>query len=410
MWRRRPTARELVKHSGPFQGSCFAPSFVEGEVVSIEDHYQPFTPPPKRKRRMPILLVALIAALGLALGAGTGMWISPIFFATATVTLTPETHALSTVASIPLTVRLFPADHESLSRTVATTGTAIRPATVGRGVITFYNGLPAPQTVPAGTLLMSANGMPVLTQEPAYIPAASPPTEGAVTVSAQAENTGPAGNIPAGSIGGPCCRAYVLAYSGAFWGGADVRTYRTPTTTDIATATTSLRTSIDSRVQSAIHAWLQPREVLLPPTCDARTGSSAQPGADADHVTVTVRETCTAAAYDEGALQRAATIQLGSLASRQFGDAYRLVSDVRTTLSGTTMGLDLVTLRLQLSGVYAYRFSARQLTQLRAQLAGMSRDRATVVLARMAGVTTARILSRDTLPNDPSRIQVLLSQ
>src|SRR5205823_9543289 len=131
--------------------------------------------------------------------------------------------------SLPLTVRLLTASPERLSQRVTATGTAIRPATAARGSITFYNALPSPQTVPAGTLLMSTSGIPVLTEEDAYIPAASPPTEGETTVSARAENTGSSGNIAAGTIGGPCCRAYVLAYGGAFSGGADARTYRTPT-------------------------------------------------------------------------------------------------------------------------------------------------------------------------------------
>jgi len=386
------------------------PAVVEGEVTCIWDDYEPFAPLPAHRKRVSLPLAALIAVLSLALGSGLALWLSPVFLATATITLTPETHALGTAASIPLTVRLFPADHDSLSRTVATTGTATRPATAAHGVITFYNALPAPQTVAAGTLVMSAGGVPVLTQESAYIPAASPPTEGATTVSAQAENTGPGGNIAAGSIGGPCCRAYVLAYNGAFSGGTDARTYRTPTAHDIATVIAPLRNTIDGRVQSAIRAWLQPREVLLPPTCAARTSSSARPGAEADHVTVTVRETCTAAAYNQSELHQAALARLGTLASRQFGTAYSLVNLVQTEITGAIVTGDRVTLHLQLSGVYVYRFSERRLAQLRTQLAGMSRDRATVVLARLVGVTTARLQSsRDLLPGDPSRIHILLS-
>jgi hypothetical protein len=390
---------------------CIAPAIVEGEVICIRDDYQAFTPPPKPRKRVPMALAAVIAVLSLMVGSGLALWLSPVFLATATITLTPETHALSTAASIQIAARVYPADHESLSRTVATTGTAIRPASAGHGGITFYNGLPAPQTIPAGTLLVSSSGVPVLTEETAYIPAAAPPTEGDTTVSAQAENTGPAGNIAAGTIGGPCCRAYVLAYNGGFWGGADARTYRTPTTADIASAVASLRSQVDSRVQGAIHAWLQPGEVLLPPTCHTASNSSAQPGAEADHVTVTVGETCTAAAYSEGKLHRATLARLGALASQQFGPAYRLVSDARTEITGATVTSDQVTLRLHVSGVYAYRFSERQLAQLRDQLAGVSRDRASVVLARVIGVARVRLQSiRDVLPSDPGRIHILLSQ
>ncbi len=387
------------------------PATVDGEVICIWDDYEPFVPPPKLKRRMPTPMVIVIAFVSLAVGTGLALWLSPVFFATATITLTPEAHTLTTAASIQIAARMFPADHESVSRTVAATGTATLPATRARGSVTFYNGLPEPQMIAAGTLLTSASGVPVLTEQDAYLPAAAPPTEGTTTVSARAENTGPAGNIAAGTIGGPCCRAYVLAYNGAFGGGTDARTYPTPTPADITSALAPLRFQVERQMQGAIHTWLQPREVLLPPTCHATSSTSAQPGAEADHVTVTVGETCTAAAYNEGDMHQAALTRLGALASDEFGPAYRLVNGVQTEIAGATVASDRVTLHLHLSGVYAYSFSDRQLAQLRAQLAGVSRERASLMLARTIGVTKVWLQSsRDILPGDPSRIQIVLSQ
>jgi Baseplate J-like protein len=387
------------------------PDVVEGEIVVVADDYQPPSPPPPHGGwRVPALLGAL-ALVSLALGVTMGRVVSPLLFASATVTLTAETHTLTAMTAIALTVRLFPAGHESLSRTVASTGIATRPARAAQGVITFYNGLPQPQTIAAGTLLTSASGVPVLTEQNAYIPAASPPTEGATTVSARAENTGPAGNIAAGTIGGPCCRAYVLAYNGAFGGGADARTYRTPTPTDISNALAPLRSQVDRQMQGAIRTWLQPREVLLPPKCHATSSTSAKPGAEADHVTVTAAETCTAAAYNEGELQQAATARLGTLASHQFGPAYRLVSDAHPEITGSTVTNDHATFQLRVSGLYSYSFSQPQLVRLRAQLLGVSRDRARVILNHLVGVTQAQIQSSyATLPSDPSRIHILLAQ
>jgi len=383
------------------------PYVVEGEIVAAIDDYQPPPLPPGRWRAR--ALVSALAALCLALGAILALVISPLLFASATITLTPEAHTLTTAVSVQIAARLFPADHESLSRTIVTAGRATRPATAARGVVTFYNALPAPQTIPAGTLLMSSNGIPVLTEEDAYLPAASPPTDGVSTVNAQAENTGVSGNIGAGDIGGPCCRAYVLAYNGDFWGGADARTYRTPTAHDIASALAPLQSQVDGRIQRAIHAWLQPGEVLLPSKCDSTTSSSALPGAEAEHVTVTVGATCTAAAYNESELQQAATLRLATVAADQFGTAYRLVGDVRAATTAESVANDHITLRLQLSGVYVYRFSERQIASLKAQVAGAGRDQATATLARMAGVTRVRLQSSDdTLPSDPNRIHILI--
>lgn len=385
------------------------PRIVIGEVVAATDDYQP---PPLLPRRWRLrAVVVVLAVVSLLVGAAGGMMVSPLLFATATITLTPESHALTGTAAIPLTVRLYPGTREILTRTIAATGTATRPATAARGSITFYNGLPARQTISSGTLLTSTSGVPVLTEEDAYIPAATPPTEGSTTVAARAENTGPAGNIAAATMGGPCCRAYVLAYNGAFWGGADARTYRTPTASDIADALDPLRSQLDSRVQGEIHTWLRPGDGLLPPKCEVITSSSAQPGTEADHVTVTVGETCTAAAYRESDLQQTATAWLSGVAARQFGPVYRPTTAVRAEVSASTLTGDRATLRLQLSGRYSYSFSQQEVSHLRTQLAGVSVGRARVMLRGVEGVTEAQIQSSTTtLPSDPSRIQILLSQ
>jgi hypothetical protein len=68
-------------------------------------------------------------------------------------------------------------------------------------------------------------------------------------------------------------------------------------------------------------------------------------------------------------------------------------------------------LQLQLSGRYSYSFSPQELAHLRTQLAGVSLGRARAVVDHLDGVTQAQIQSSDqTLPRDPNRIQILLSQ
>ena len=70
-----------------------APAIVEGEVITIRDDYQPFAPPPKPRMRVPLALAAVLAVLSLVVGSGLAVWLSPVFLATATITLTPETPA-----------------------------------------------------------------------------------------------------------------------------------------------------------------------------------------------------------------------------------------------------------------------------------------------------------------------------
>src|SRR5579883_3246322 len=113
----------------------------------------------------------------------------------------------------------------SQAATAPTTGTAHQDAQAARGAITFYNAAPVEQTVNAGTLLTGADGIQIVTEQDAIIPAATPPTEGQATVSAHAVVTGPAGNIVARDVYGPCCRLNVFAVSGPFHGGENARSY-----------------------------------------------------------------------------------------------------------------------------------------------------------------------------------------
>jgi hypothetical protein len=394
------------------------PHVVDGVVVSVKDDYQPPKPSaPRWRGSMPFL--AALALFGLALGVAAALLITPWLTASATVILTPSSRTLRTDVAIvagPTThsevyADLFPAERQSLSRTVATTGTATQPAAVAHGSITFYNALPSPQTIAAGTLLMSASGVPVLTEEVADIPAGTGSANGMTTVSAQAENSGPEGNITANDIRGPCCRAYVLAYSSAFSGGREARTYHTPTAADIAMTSTPLTQQVDNRMQRTLRAQLQAGEVMLPPKCATTPTSSAEPGTEAEHVTVTAVETCSTAAYHESDLEAAATGRLSALAVQQLGARYQLSGRVDATITSATVTSDLVTFHLHLSGVYAYSFNQQQMAQLRSQLLGVSRDRARVILDHLAGMTHVQIQSSDaTLPSDPGRIHILLAQ
>src|SRR5260370_36863551 len=94
----------------------------------------------------------------------------------------------------------------SQAKTVPATGTGHQQAQAAHGFITFYNALPAPQTVPAGELLTGSDGVEVVTLQEAAIPAGTLTTNGQVTVPAQAVNVGPGGNITAEDIYGKCCR------------------------------------------------------------------------------------------------------------------------------------------------------------------------------------------------------------
>jgi hypothetical protein len=88
----------------------------------------------------------------------------------------------------------------SQEQVVPTTGTGQQQAQAARGTITLYNALPQAQIVAAGTLLVGADGVQVVTEEDASLPAGSLSTNGQVTVDARALQVGLTGNIRANDL------------------------------------------------------------------------------------------------------------------------------------------------------------------------------------------------------------------
>ena len=75
---------------------------------------------------------------------------------------------------------------------------------------------------------------------------------GQVSVPAHATSSGPAGNIKAGDIYGPCCRVNVFAANSAFRGGQDARSFPMVTQQDMDGAVTTLKASLTQSVQAAL--------------------------------------------------------------------------------------------------------------------------------------------------------------
>src|SRR5947209_2893820 len=129
---------------------------------------------------------------------------------TVTVTLMPTVHTVTVSGTVHMG-RLIPPVTLSQSATTKTTGQGHQAAAQARGAITFYNGQFTAQTVPAGTMLTGADGVQVITDQDAIIPAANPPIFGQVIISAHAVQAGSKGNIPAYDVNAACCFASVLA-------------------------------------------------------------------------------------------------------------------------------------------------------------------------------------------------------
>ncbi len=408
-------------------------TIIDSESVPVEEQavgHDGVHVHPVRKSKAFSLLVLVLCALCLAAVSMLVLstWLTP----TASVTIIPAQTTITTTITLTTTTgfpnparlqtpgRILPSLTLEQARTVPTTGTGHQAASPGHGTITFYNGFPATQTVAAGTVLTGADGVQVVTDRDAIIPAAklaTPPIDGQVTVAAHAVHVGPVGNIGAHNINGPCCREYILAQNTtAFTGGQDARSYFMVTLQDIDVAASSLKSFLAQSVQAALGYQLTPAEALVTPVpCVPTVTSTHRAGEEATQVTVTVDEVCTGEAYDRSALHAQVVRLLAQQAKDQLGLGYVQSGEVQATIQQVSLvnaKQGTVALRVKGMGVWVYRFSDEQVQNMARTIAGESKQQATNTLLHILGVSQVAItLSGDgstSLPADPGKIRLLV--
>jgi hypothetical protein len=384
------------------------------------------TPQHRRRPRTRGLLLALgcITLLGLLI---TALYVLPSLTATASITVMPvQTPITTTMMLAVVTTRMGASQQQvpgrllssltlSGQRTVATTGVGHQDA-AAHGTVTFYNAALYVQTIPAGTLLTGTDGVQVVTEQDAIIPATVPPTEGNVTVSAHAVQVGPTGNIRAGDIYGPCCRVNVLVQNtAAFTGGQNAWSYPMVTRTDIDSSVTTLTATLAQSVQAAFAAQVRPDETLLTPVpCIPHVTMNHHVGDEATQVTVLVQETCTGETYETQVVQTQVTQEVTVAAMQHLGTDYTLEGEVQTTVLHVTSNTGPhggVLLQVRGTGVWVYRFTDTQLHTVAVRIAGKSREQATALLLDTPGVSQVVMNVSGmaaTLPTDPARIHLLV--
>jgi hypothetical protein len=349
----------------------------------------------------------------------------PLLTAPVTVTIIPQTATMTTTttATLVTTGKADPARHEIPARllptltlaqeqTTKTTGTGYQPAQAAHGYVTFYNAMPAVQIIAAGTLLTGADGIQIVTDAEAVIPAGALSTNGAVTVAAHAVQVGPSGNIAPRDLYGPCCREDVFVQNQqAFRGGQDAYSYPMVTGEDINRAVSSLKTSLLQSVQAALAAQVQSGETLLTPVCTPTVSSDHSPGQEATAVTVTVTESCQGIAYTTRALMALLTEQNSREALAHLGTGYTLSNtiQVQQVQRLPTKQQGSITLHITASGLWSYQFNQEQLDTLSRQIAGKRSQQATRLLLHTAGIH--QIVLRNagaTLPTDPALIHLMV--
>jgi hypothetical protein len=411
-----------------------APEENEPRTVESQDKAEPIIPteselyqsepvqPPRRLIALRPLLVGGLALCFVLVGAVSLLFLVPLLTSSASVTIVPDatlvtsTDTIAVVIGTPTAQQLAGRRLSSVTmnqaQTTATTGTAHQDARAAHGYVTFYNGEPSIQVVTVGTLLTGTDGVQVVTDQDAVIPAVVYPTLGQVTVAAHATITGPGGNIAAADIYGPCCRLNVSAVNSAFLGGQNARTYQTVTQQDINTVASHLKTSLDQSVQAALQTQVHDGETLITPLpCRQKVQPDHQPGEEAAQMHILVSETCTGEVYSTAALHTLALQRLTQEATQRQGDGYHLTGDIQTTVIQTApKGQGTVDLQVKSTGTWVYQFTPEQLADLKTVIAGKSKAQATSALLQVSGVQSVSLSIKNgsTLPTDTSHIQIAL--
>ncbi|MBV9705787.1 MAG: hypothetical protein JO125_00065 [Chloroflexi bacterium] len=390
-----------------------------------EQAADPLTQPPTRSKRKlhVVVIVGCLAVVVVLAGMLASLLLTP---PTATITIVPVATPISSTMQVTVvTGTPTRAQHEVQGRllsslvmsqesTLPTTGTGYQEVRAAQGMVTFYNAALTEQVIPAGTLLTGTDGVEVVTEQDAAIPAVVYPTLGQASVPAHATVSGPTGNIRAADIYGPCCRVSVSATNSAFSGGQDARMFPMVTQQDLDQAVSTLKAALASSVQAAVQAQVHPGEhVISPVPCTPTITPDHRAGEEAAQVTVTVSESCTAETYDAAAVETLLTQSTTQQATTQLGVGYALTGELETSILHSSIQdaqRGVVTLEVKGAGLWTYQFTNAQLDQMKQVIAGKSKAQATALLLHTPGVRSVSVslAGTSTLPRDMQALRMVV--
>lgn len=390
------------------------------------------TPPPQRRRPRWLLPVLLFLVILIIIGGGFLLWLSAVQAgqaSSATVIITPasdalhNTYIITAVTGLPnpaqRQVRAHIYSYTTSSQTVIVkaTGQGLVTAVAATGSLTFYNALPYPQSIAPGTVLTDTNGIQIVTEKAAVIPAASPPAEGSITIPAHAIVPGASGNIPALDFNTvPCCISGISVINeNAFSGGQDQQHYTYVQQADIDAAANSMKNALAQNGMAGLKTLLPSNEPLIGPMrCVPAITSDHVAGDKAASVTVSAADTCTGETYDQQAALSMAGNLLQSEAASRLGTGYILRGTLVTTITKAVAAAatNTISLAVEAKGTWTFRFTPAQQNALARLIAGKSEQAALNLLRQQAGIARASIQfpwpGAATLPGNARSITIKL--
>ncbi|MGH2498116.1 MAG: protein kinase domain-containing protein [Ktedonobacteraceae bacterium] len=300
------------------------------------------------------------------------------------------------------------------SETVNATGVGQTPGIHAQGVLTFYNGLPGSQTVAQGTEITASNGSEIVTDAPANIPPANPPSSfGTIEISAHALNAGSNGNIATGSINKVCCstdNSISVKNLAPFSGGQDPQRYTYVQQSDINGADAKLEPGLKTAAQQSLQKQIRSNEAGASPMhCLSNVSPDPAINTRVATVQVTVKLQCYEEVYDKAEATKLFMLMLKNEAFRRFGASYALLSAIAVHFLSILVKNDLsgnIILRASAAGIWVYQFSNAQKQALLKLINGEKVNNAKMLLSRQPGVSKADIQApfwvpwfiQDTLP------------
>jgi hypothetical protein len=378
------------------------------ELEVIEGEIEEVAPPPFYKRPIPRTWGILLCSC-LLIVSTTVATLLLFFTATATIEIILIKRPVSFQQTFTVSAIHSFSTSKTLSQTAKTTGRGHQDATYASGLVTLYNSLPSPQEIPQGQLLIGADGMHIITDATAYIPAGSLSVNGQTTVPAHVTIAGSQGNIQAGDVSGPCCRDYIFARNNQFSGGQYARDFSTVTQHDVDNLVKSISSQIDEQVAEDFTKQLFPTETMTPPLCSQSIVPTPTVGQEAVTVTVSVTKTCSADSYRKTGFVKQVQKQFAQAVALQFSTSYIPSGNPQVTIRSIAVKENNVKIIALMNGTIMYHFRKADMDVLKRQVAGKSKEQAGRIILKWHNIRLAGMqlqYNQSSLPNDLNKIDV----
>lgn len=375
------------------------------ELEVIEGEVEEVAPPPFYKRPISCRWGMLLCFCLLVVSTIVATVLIMFFTATATISLSLVKKPVSFQQTFTVSATHSFTTTKTLSESTKATGTGHQDATYATGLVTLYNALPSPQEIPQGQLLIGADGIHIITDADAFIPAGSLSVNGQTTVSSHVTTLGSQGNIQAGDISGACCRDYVFARNNQFSGGQDARDFSVVSQHDVDNLTNSLASQIDQQIHQDFAKQLLPEETLTTPLCSQSIVSTPSVGQEGNTVTVHITKTCSAFSYSQVIFMNHVQKQF----IQTVGTHYTPVANPQVIISSVSVKENSVKISALVNGTMIYHFRKADMETLKRLIAGKSKEQAGQIMLKWHDIRLVGIqlqYNQDSLPSNPNKIVV----